>query len=247
MPSISCNINMPSTWDKNSYTSFLNTLIKMADSKYRDFNMRITPTNYPMIGIKVPILRKIAKDISKTNIIDFLDNSGNKYFEEILLKGIVIGYFDSYDLFLKYFNDYLEYIDNWAICDLFVSSCKIIAKNKDEFLKIIDSLIQSQDEFKIRVGIVCLLNYYTDDKKYLDYCFEASDKIDNNSYYVNMANAWLVSILFCKNRVRTLAYLKDNNLNDFTQNKAISKIRESFRVSAIDKKLVLKYKRAKKI
>jgi len=81
------------------------------------------------------------------------------------------------------------------------------------------------------------------DKNYLDYFFQSIDKIDNDSYYVNMAIAWFISVLFCKYRVRTLEYLKKNKLNDFIQNKAISKIRESFRVSTIDKKLVLKYKR----
>jgi len=243
VPSISYNIKIPTTWNQDTYTNFFSCFLKLGDTKYKEFNMKITPTNYPMIGIRVPVIRKIAKDISKTNIYDFLEVSQFIYFEEILLRGVVISYIDNYDIFIKYFNDYLKYIDNWAVCDLFVVSCKIIGNNKDKFIGIIDDLFKSQEEFKIRVAIVCLLNHFVDDKNYLDYFFQSIDKIDNDSYYVNMAIAWFISVLFCKYRVRTLEYLKKNKLNDFIQNKAISKIRESFRVSTIDKKLVLKYKR----
>jgi hypothetical protein len=38
-------------------------------------------------------------------------------------------------------------------------------------------------------------------------------------------------------------FLKKNNMNNFTQNKAISKIHDSFRVSAKEKELLKKYKR----
>ena len=60
-------------------------------------------------------------------------------------------------------------------------------------------------------------------------------------YYVNMAVAWLCCELMIKSRKEFLAYLKHHKLNDFTINKAISKCRDSFRVSQEDKEMLLKY------
>ena len=62
------------------------------------------------------------------------------------------------------------------------------------------------------------------------------DKLDGKGYYNDMAIAWLVSVAFVRQREITLAYLQDDNLGEFTHNKAISKIHDSFRVSDSDKK-----------
>ena len=50
-----------------------------------------------------------------------------------------------------------------------------------------------------------------------------------------MAEAWLVSFMFVKHRDETLEYMKNNKLNKFTYNKAISKIHDSYRVKKEDK------------
>jgi hypothetical protein len=62
-------------------------------------------------------------------------------------------------------------------------------------------------------------------------------------YYVNMINAWLICELFIKKREETIEFLKDNKLNKFTINKAISKCRDSYRVSKEDKEMLLKFKK----
>lgn len=56
-----------------------------------------------------------------------------------------------------------------------------------------------------------------------------------DKYYVNMGIAWLLCECFIKHREKTLAYLLKSNINTFTFNKTISKIKESYRVSSEDK------------
>ena len=58
-----------------------------------------------------------------------------------------------------------------------------------------------------------------------------------------MAQAWLISMMFIKFREKTLDYLKENTLDNWIQNKAIQKIRESTRVSKEDKNFILIFKR----
>ena len=55
--------------------------------------------------------------------------------------------------------------------------------------------------------------------------------IKHEDYYVKMGLAWAISIFYIKQPQLTLPLLQENNLDDFTHNKAIQKIRESFRVS----------------
>ena len=58
-----------------------------------------------------------------------------------------------------------------------------------------------------------------------------------------MAVAWAISVCYVKFRDKTLKLLKIKELDIFVQNKAIQKIRESFRVSDEDKEMLKKYKK----
>lgn len=243
MPSISYKINIPEVWNKDTYSVFVDGLLKLGNKKYKEFNEKLTPTKYKIIGINVPTLRSIAKKISKTNIYKYLRYCNNNYFEEVLLQGFIISYIEDYDIFTEYFKAYAKRVDNWALCDTAISSYTIIREHRDKFINIIDDFVKSKNPFYIRCGVVCLLDHYVDDKTYVTNFFATVDNIHNDNYYVKMAVAWFLSVLFIKYRSKTLKYFEHNNLDDFTMNKTIQKIRESFRVSLLDKKLVLKYKR----
>ena len=50
-------------WNKDTYKDFINYLFSLKDEKYKDFHSKITDTKLEIIGIRVPILRNIAKRI----------------------------------------------------------------------------------------------------------------------------------------------------------------------------------------
>ena len=230
-------------WDKNKYqdyTKYLNNYKE--DKKFIDFNKKLIFTKYEILGIKVHNMRKIAKEISKTDIISFLNNVENNTYEEVMIEGLTISYIKDIDLCLKYFNKFINKIDNWAICDTCISSMKIVNKNKELFLRQIKKYIKSKDEYVVRVGVVLLLDYYIEDS-YIDLVFDMINSINREEYYINMAIAWLVSVCFVKYRNKTFKYLKDNKLNKFTYNKSIQKIIESYRVSIEDKDVLRNMKR----
>jgi len=58
-----------------------------------------------------------------------------------------------------------------------------------------------------------------------------------------MAEAWLICELYIKYPEKTRQFIKNNKLNKFTQNKAISKIHDSYRVSDEEKNMLNGYKR----
>ncbi len=225
-------------WNMGDYEEFISYLLSLRDEEYWKFHSGLVPNKDGIIGVRTPILRKIAKDIYKGNWREFLSFNGNKYYEETLIFGFVIGNIKVYDkVFLEYVSKYVNYIDNWASCDLFCSSLKLIKKNEDKFYGVIKEYIKSSNPWARRFGFVILLDYYVD-KKYLDDIFEVCNRYQMDHYYVKMAIAWLVSICYIKYPQETLVYLGNNKLDKWTFNKAISKICDSYRVSKGDKDIL---------
>ena len=142
----------------------------------------------------------------------------------------------------KDIENFVPKIDNWAVCDTFCSGLKIIKKYPEDFWKFLEKYLKSNKEFEIRFAIVIILNYYINEK-YLSNVLEILNNIRHEGYYVKMAVAWAVSICYIKYPKITMEFLKDCNLDNFTYNKSIQKIIESYRVKNEDKEILKKMKR----
>lgn len=220
-------------WNSNDYREFINYLFSIRDIQYRDFHSSLNVGN-EVIGIRTPDIKKMAKEISKGNYTEFLSLIENNYYEEITLYGFIICNIKDLTISTKYLDEYKYKINNWASCDLFCSSYKIVNKYKDYYYKYINDNIGSDNMWIRRLCFVLLLDYYVEED-YLSDIFILCDKYNTSDYYVNMAIAWLISICWNKYRDITLKYILNNSLDDFTFNKTISKIRDSYRVSKEDK------------
>ncbi len=226
-------------WNKEIYDDLVDDLIKLSDEKYKKFNSSLIPNIDKMLGIRVPMLRSIGKDISKGNYQEYFECCRDDYFEEIMLQGFVLNNIkaDINDI-LKYMDKFIVKIDNWATCDTFCSGMKIIKKNKEAFYPYIQNLLSSKEPFTIRTGLILILSHYINDD-YIDNIFQISNKVKNENYYVKMANAWLIATCYSKYRDKTLGFLHANQLDSWTFNKAIQKILES-KTTAQEDKIELK-------
>ena len=121
-------------WLKKDYKDFQTYLKSLKDEKYLQFNQKIITSKYKFIGIRLPILRKIAKEILKGNWESFIQVSENIYYEEVMLKGFVIAGIKDINKLKDYINSFVLLIDNWAICDsLFVVVLKLLKIKKKNF------------------------------------------------------------------------------------------------------------------
>ena len=233
---------MNNNWSKENYQTFLNYLNTIKEDKYKEFHQSLVlNSKYQMLGIRLPIMRKIAKEISKTNIVEFLNVSEDNYYEEIMIQGLVISNIKDEETFYKYHQNHIEKIDNWALCDTYCNSIKIVKKYEEKYFKEALKMSLNKDEFISRIGLIMILSHFIN-KKNLDKIFNTLNKINSNKYYINMAEAWLLCELFIKHKEETLKYFETHNLNKFTINKTISKIHDSYRVSYEDKEYINKYK-----
>lgn len=234
---------IPNIWNRKSYNEFIEYLKSIKDEKYREFHKSLVlESNYEIIGIRLPDMRKIAKQISLGNIEEFLECAQDKYYEEVMIQGLVISHIKDEKLFNQYFKMHIKKIDNWGLCDTFCSSIKIVKKYEEKYFKEAVKMALNKDEFISRIGLVMILSNFVNEKN-VKTILDTLNKIESDKFYVNMAEAWLVCELYIKFSKETLGFIKKNNLNKFTQNKAISKIHDSYRVSAEDKEYLKQFKK----
>jgi len=227
-------------WKEKNYQKYVEYLKSCKDQDYKRFHESILGgTNLELIGIRVPKMRCIAKEILKGNVKEYLEYFDIKYYEELMIYGFVLSSSEEY--IDKYLYRFINKIDNWAICDSFCSSLKIVNKKQGKYWIYFTSLIDLEKEFQTRVSIVIMLNYYLNDN-YIDRVLNIVSSINSDSYYINMAISWLLSVAIINYQDKVIKLLDSKKLNKFVVNKTISKIQDSYRIDKNVKKIVKKYR-----
>lgn len=220
-------------------------LFELQDKKYKDFHRKIcNNSKLEIIGVRVPELRRLAQQIIAENEFkDFLENEDIKYYEQALLKGLVIGMAKMpFEETCSYLKKFIPIIDNWAVCDITCSSLKVTKKNMEKMWKFLYTYTKSNKEYELRFCIVMYLSYYIK-KEYLNKIFNIIEYIKNDEYYTKMAIAWFISIAYIKQPEETIEFLKQTKIDNWTYNKALQKIIESYRVTPEDKELIKNMKK----
>ena len=212
-----------------------NILLEFQNEEYKKFHSKLCTTKYEILGVNLPIVRKIAKDLSKEDLKQYLNDCYNDYYEEVMIQGLAIAYskYSKEDI-IELIDKFIPKIDNWGICDSFCNTLKIIDKNKDFFFQYILNCLKSNKEFIIRFGIVISINYYINEK-YFNQVLNEIININSNYYYVQMAQAWFLAESYLSYPDEIIKILKDNKLNKFVHNKSIQKMIESFRINKEEK------------
>ena len=209
-------------------------LFKLQDEKYRDMQIKIIPTINPktIIGVRTPELRKLAKILVKENCSYFLNVLPHTYFDENQLHAFIISEIRDYDECIKYVDEFLPFVDNWATCDQM--SPKVFKKHTDDLLCHIKVWLKSKKTYTIRFGISMLMEYYLGDLFKVEY-LEMVSKIRSDEYYVNMMRAWYFATALAKQYDSAITYIENNKLDKWTHNKTIQKSIESYRIKSEQK------------
>ncbi len=228
----------------------LDRITGLKDGAYKKFQSSLIPTINPdtVIGVRVPALRALAKELWKENcskvpegkVAEFLKELPHKYYEENLLHGFLLEFIKDFDTAVKAEDDFVPFIDNWAVCD--TTHPKVFKKHTGELLPWIIKWIDSGKTYSIRYGVNMLMSFYLDDsfeEKYSDMVC----KISSEEYYVNMMRAWYFATALAKQWDSSIKYIEENKMDVWTHNKTIQKACESFRVTDEHKNYLRKLKR----
>lgn len=237
---------MPENFRYTDYQGIKEQLISLSEEKYAAFQKKLIPGENNIVGVRIPQIRALAKQIAKNGWRGFLKDAENGSMEETMLWGLVIGYakMDPSER-INFIASFIPEIKSWAVCDTFCSNLKFTAKHKEVVFDFLKPYFKSENEFFVRFAVIMLMDYFIDDE-YLGKVFKILDSVKHEGYYVKMAVAWAVSMCFVKFPEKTYIYLGSNSLDDFTYNKSLQKIIESYRVSSEDKEKIRKMKRPRK-
>lgn len=219
-------------------------LLELADAKYQEFSSALIPGCRTMLGVRIPKLREFAKQLAKGEVEEYLQSASDEIFEEVMLQGMVIGYSKcDIEKKLEYAKNFIPKITDWSINDSFCSGMKCTIKHRERVFEFLQEYVSSEKEFEQRFVAVMLMDYFLTEE-YIDQVLAILDGLKNDGYYTKMGVAWAIATAYAKFPEQTHTYMTElNTLDDFTYNKSIQKMIESYRISPEQKEIVRKLKR----
>ncbi len=220
-------------------------LFKLQDKKYQALQINIVPNvdKEKIIGVRVPEIRKLAKKYKDDDSVNiFLKELPHKYYDENLLHGLIISEIKDYDRCIEEVENFLPYVDNWAVCD--TMSPKVFMKNKDKLIIKIKKWIKSSKLYTCRFGIRMLMNHFLKDDYKKEY-LELPATVHSDEYYLKMMIAWFYATALAYRWDDTIKYLDEKKLDKWTHNKTIQKAIESYRITDSQKEYLRKIKLGK--
>ena len=215
-------------------------LLNLAEDDYKEFNQKLLPGVEHVIGIRLPAMRKLAKEAAAGDFRSYLKEAReavgpDSFHEEIMMQGLILGYAKmEREERAAYLDEFVPKIKNWAVCDSCVTGYKFMEKEPEYWFGYLRKYRDSREEFELRFMIIAMMSHFADNV-HIDDILRFCNEIRNDGYYTKMGIAWAVQVCYVKFPEKTRAFLKTDEMDDFTHNKAIQKIRESCRVSREEK------------
>lgn len=206
-------------------------LFDLRDEDYALFQAKLIPNieKDTIIGVRIPILRKLAKELLREKEAEkFLADLPHAYYDENMLHSLIISEISDYDLCIKEVNEFLPYVDNWAVCDGI--SPKVFRKNREKLIDEIKIWSKSDHTYTCRFGIKMLMTHYLDEDFSPEY-LEIPASIHSDEYYIQMMVAWFFQTALSKRWEEAISYLTEDKLDLEVHNKAIQKALESRRTT----------------
>lgn len=212
-------------------------LFAMSEEKYRKFSCALIPNCRTILGVRLPHLRALAKELAVDPDAYFAEPCGD-LFEEVMLRGMVIGCMKCpTEQRIQHIRDFMPLIDNWSVCDSFCAGLKEAKKKPDMYWTCILPYLHSEQAFEVRFGVVMLLDHFAWGE-WLPRMLEQMQQIDHPDYYVRMAVGWAVSVCYIRNPAYTWYWMQRGMLDPETERMTIQKILDSRRVTRADRERI---------
>jgi 3-methyladenine DNA glycosylase AlkD len=217
----------------DSVQSIREALFTHADEGYKAFQCPLMPTVDPatVIGVRTPVLRRMAKELRGTADGEALmDDLPHTYFEENQLHAFLIEQERDFTAAVAAVDAFLPFVDNWATCDQL--SPKAFKGHFGELLPHIRRWMADPAPYTCRFGLGMLMRYGLDGDFEPAFLEEAAAPsiTSREHYYVRMMVAWFFATALAKQYEAALPYLTEHKLPLWIHNKTVQKACESFRV-----------------
>lgn len=220
-------------------------LSALAEGEYRDFSSALIPGCGTMLGVRLPRLRALAKEIA-VDADAYLAEPCGALFEEVMLRGMVIGCMKCpTEQRMQHMREFIPLIDNWSVCDSFCTGLKEAKKKPEAYWDFILPYLHSGQEFEVRFGVVMMLAHFAQGE-WLPRVREQLEQVSHPGYYVKMAVGWAVSVCYVRDPAYTWDWMQRNTLDAETERMAIQKILDSRRVTGTDRERIVQLREQRK-
>ena len=213
-------------------------LIELGDDGYREFTSKLIPGCDTIIGVRMPVLRSLSKEIMKGDWRAFLSEPGPYCHEEKLLMSLVIVNAKMcMDERLAYLERFIPHIDNWAVCDSLT-----VKRDEGEMLWNFSlRFFDRPGEYEKRFAAIMMMKFIDDE--HIDRVLTELVRVKHEGYYLRMGVAWALSFCYITYPEKTLKAMNESDLDRFTFNKTLQKITESLKIDKETKRFIKSLKR----
>ncbi|MDR0831891.1 MAG: DNA alkylation repair protein [Bacillales bacterium] len=207
-------------------------LESLASEKTALFSKRLSPASkYKILGVTIPNLRKLAKEIVKEGYQEYLKDARLDMFEDIMLYGFVINEAKlSLNDTFYYIDKLIPLMDDWAQTDCILFP-KVMLKHPKETIEHYLDFQKDSNYLKQRIFGLAIIQLYARKKETVSQAITYLKGIPSKEYYSQMVVAWALADSAVANYSQVLQELKLKTFTPWIHNKAIQKIRESRRIS----------------
>lgn len=230
-------------------------LFKMQDKEYKIFDDRLVKndTGNPSIGIRIPDLKKLCKEIASGRYGDIYEyfkdidkilkeNPKSIYQEEHLLYGMLIGIGDMWPANREHcMEHWIPTVMSWKDCDCSISTWKFVKSDLGYWYPYFNKWLESGNEMAIRTVLVLYMSYYINDE-FIERVLDIYSRDYSKFPYAQKAQAWGISVMYVKYPDKIRYLFESKKLKVSAQNLSIQKCLESYRISKEDKEELRKLK-----
>lgn len=211
-------------------------LLELAEERYRIFASGLLPETEGILGVRLPLLRRIARRLSVRESMEYLTEIDKPYFEETMLQGMILGYLSlPPEERLEKLREFIPRITNWSVCDSSCVGFKFMREDREQWFDFLKEYFISPREFECRFAAACFL-YHFMEEEWIVRILTLAGEFTAQEYYAKMSVAWMLSFCFIKSPKRTEEFLFHESTDEFIFKKTIQKIRESRCVSQEEKR-----------
>ena len=205
-------------------------LLANQDVGYRNFTLPLLPgiEEETFIGVRLPVIKKYAKELDADARNAFLSSLPHQYHEENILHAFILSNIKDYDEYIARVDSFLPYVSNWSVCDTLCN--KYLNKYKAALINEVYQWLKSKEVYRVRYAVKCLMNYFLGDD-FKEGHLQKVEQVKLEDYYVRMMIAWYLATGLAKNYDSFVKAIENRRFDVFTHNKAIQKAIESYRVS----------------
>ena len=212
-----------------TYIELKKYLERNGEEKFASFSKTLSNSDYIVLGVKNPVLRKLIKDHKNDAELNPSDFEIGKYLEiDFIYFGLSLVRLGNIEDQLQFLLDKIKLAKSWAITDTVSTYLKKVSF--EDFYAFFKATYRSKFTYERRMAYILALKQYRDEKVLKILPLITS----NEEYMVMMGEAWFLSTLALTYQNEVFDYLK--NLDDVVlKRKTISKIVDSYRFTSNDK------------